>query len=727
MIITKLEIENFMCYAGYNCFEFKEGLNIIIGDNGYGKSKLYDAFYWVLYDECFDTNKKAFVKTNFLKSSIVSDKAKHECEVDSKVVTSVKITFYNPEKDNEFTLERKYSIAKLEDGWREGAYSDLTIWKKELSYLNSNLVTDEAEKDRIRKTILPDNIKPYMWFQGEQVESIIDFNKEDTLNQAINILSNITKFDSIKEIAKLAAKAAKNEYQKEAKRLSTDKKASDDLEKQRERAEGRLNHFIEEEQEAQRNLLQAEEKFERLLNKMEDAQKIKSLESERRQIQYQLEEQKKHQSEGQVSFHGKLFKNRWVLKGTEHLFEKYSEKFSEYETNKLQKQAEIKARAKAEGELIKKLQTRLPIDVPEPIYVERMLKEERCLVCDREALKDSEAWNKIKELIDRPQEKVKQEDDVPSKHNFQAEFRKLYQTGVALSYRVKGIDEDLTNTLFAMQNVRTKIKELNKQYEHIDSEIQRALNDSSIKVKDADDILNEIAINDKYRTKYRDELMSIRYSIATSKKEIEEIDKKLKDLVVGAMSQKLVEKLSVLEDFELVTSSTRDRVFNELIQKLEEEANKHYSSMTEGNLSVRGQIRLRKTNINYMPELVNADGNVLPHLNTGNIILIKLATIMAIISARQGSRATDLYTLITDAPMSVFGEDYTIGFCKTVSKVYKQSIIMSKEFYKNEKLRKELLESEEIHLGKVYLIMPTIDEHERTSRNSLATKLQPLA
>ena len=56
MILQSIELNNFMCYSGYNKFEFTEGINVIIGDNGYGKSKLFDAFYWVMYNECFDTS-----------------------------------------------------------------------------------------------------------------------------------------------------------------------------------------------------------------------------------------------------------------------------------------------------------------------------------------------------------------------------------------------------------------------------------------------------------------------------------------------------------------------------------------------------------------------------------------------------------------------------------------------------------------------------------------------
>lgn len=158
MIIEKIELENFMCYAGNSSMEFTEGINVIIGDNGYGKSKLYDAFYWVMYDQVFVPEKKEFQNTRAVKSKIISDKAKANAK-DGKVSASVSITFHNLEKDSMFILERKYTANIIDGKLIETNDSEFTVMKKELSYLNAKMVTDEDEKRRIVANILPPQIK----------------------------------------------------------------------------------------------------------------------------------------------------------------------------------------------------------------------------------------------------------------------------------------------------------------------------------------------------------------------------------------------------------------------------------------------------------------------------------------------------------------------------------------------------------------------------------------
>jgi len=728
MILTSIELNNFMCYAGFNRFDFKEGINVIIGDNGYGKSKLFDAFYWVMYDQCFNTSQKAFRNTSQLKKLIVSDKAIAETD-QGPIMASVILTFHNTDKDSIYILERRYQVRKVGDSVMEDTESEEIVSHKEMSILNARVVTDPVKIESIKKLILPDNIKPYMWFQGEQVESIIDFNKHDTLTQAINVLSNITRFDNIIEIADSLKESSTKELNRKQRDLSKDRGESERLELDRQQILNQIKQLEIQELQVKDNLAKAEERSETLLNKQAEATKIRELEERRKSIERNLTEVQFEFNSEQVNLHKRMFTNKWVLKGTDGLFEEYSQLYNDFELKKLQKQADLKAKIKAENEMVKEMQTRLPIDVPEPIHVQTMLNAERCLVCDREAPKDSPAWLKMKELLDRSQMKLKKlEDEDQPLQNFSPDLKKLYQNGLGLSHVISRIDEDISGTFKRLQRLSTKRKSLADDLKNVEQEVNALIADTALNVSDATNLLNEYSAQNELTRRSITEVNNLEHLISRKKEGLDAINKKLSDLVVGEVPAYLNEKVKVLDEFHKVAHSTRKRVFNKLVQMLETEANKHYLEMIQGNLSARGVIRLKELSNgkNYMPELVDEQGNVLLQLNTGNIILIKLATIMAIISARQGSRDTELYTLITDAPMSVFGEDYTIGFCKTVSKVYKQSIIMSKEFYRNEDLRKKLLQDVDITLGKVYLITPSIAENERTNRNSLSTNIKAL-
>lgn len=728
MILKSIELNNFMCYAGTNRFDFTEGINVIIGDNGYGKSKLYDAFYWVMYNECFDTSKKEFVQTKLLKRQIISDKTIKEQE-DGIITASVILTFHNIERDSVFILERRYSVNKSDDIIKEDQDSEEIVWSKDLSFLNAREVNDKEEIKRIKNNILPDNIKSYMWFQGEQVESIIDFNKSDTLTQAINVLSNITRFDNIIGIAEGLKESSTKEFNKKQRDLSSNKGESERLELDRQNLLDRIKGLELQDIQIKDNLATAEEKSEMLLNKLSDAKNIREIEAKRNSIEKNLKEVQEEYDEEQINLHKRMFTNKWVLKGTESLFEEYSKLYNQFEHKKIQNEAQIQAKLDSENALMIELQARLPIDVPEPIHVEYMLSIERCLVCDREAPKDSEPWLKMKELIDRSQMKIKTlEDEEKSVHNFSGDLKKLYHNGLGLSHNIKNIDDDIVSTYKRVRRLDKRRKSLTEELSKIESEKNSLIVDAALNVNQANNLLNEYKAQDELKIRSINEVNSNANIIARRKEDLTKIEADLNKLVIGEIPAYLLEKVKVINEFHQIAHSTRKRIFGKLVQSLENEANKHYLEMTQGNMASRGIIKLKELSNgkNYMPELVDEHGNVLLQLNTSNIILIKLATIMAIISARQGSRDTDLYTLITDAPTSVFGEDYTIGFCKTVSRVYRQSIIMSKEFYKNIALREQLLTDSEIKLGKVYLITPSIPENTRSNRNSLSTNIEKL-
>lgn len=727
MIIESIELNNFMCYYGHNKFDFTEGMNVIIGDTGYGKSKLYDGFYWAMYDQCFDTHDKKWMPTSHFGHSIISDKALFETK-DGRITTSVIVTFKNLDKDSVYIVERKLTATRSEDEIKVDPKSEEIIIKKDLSYLNGHEVTNPNEKESIKAKILPDNIKPYMWFQGEQVESIIDFGESDSLTSAINVLSNITRFDKIREWSESWNLGTQNQYMRKARSLSKDKKKSEELEIERERLEKEIKRLNVKRQEQEDNLGTAQVRANDLLNKLEDANKIKELNRDIENLQRSLDQTLADENAKRIDFHKKLLNRKWILKGTEDLIDKFIKKYKDYQDARLDKLAELKAKAKVDNEILKRIQTRLPINVPQPMYIEKMLEEEKCLVCDREAPKGEDAWNKIKELLDTSKEKspTVSEDDV-APNNFSLEFDQLANNAYAMQQLIKRIDEDINSALQEIAKIESRKQGYSKDVEKKKLLIANLISESGLSADEASRITNEYQTQNDFAQQFSGNLERTKLQIEIKVKELKRIEAELNDLVSGDMPETLIEKKDVFEAFQNIASSTRDRVFRKLVGQLEDEANKHYKNMMQENLSAQGIIKLVESSKgNYMPRLVDESGNILRQLNTSNIILIKLATIMSIISARQGSRDTDLYTLITDAPMSVFGEDYTLGFCKTVSNVYRQSIIMSKEFYSNQELRRTLMNDTEIKLGKVYMITPSIPEKERTNRNSLETKIEKL-
>lgn len=59
MIIKEVELENFQCYYGRKIFKFEKGMNIILGANAHGKSKLFDGINWLLNGE--DHNREQLI------------------------------------------------------------------------------------------------------------------------------------------------------------------------------------------------------------------------------------------------------------------------------------------------------------------------------------------------------------------------------------------------------------------------------------------------------------------------------------------------------------------------------------------------------------------------------------------------------------------------------------------------------------------------------------------
>ena len=725
MVINSINLTNFQCYFGEVKFEFKEGLNVVIGDNGAGKSKLYDAFYWVLYDQVFDSLNREFKKTNQVKGNLVSDKAKALCEPGRMVKAEVEMVVYNPKREIEYTLTRSYTVSKNESGaLRQDPESSFSILETD-KFNISRPIVNQSEIASLLKGILPDDVKPYMWFQGEQVDSLIDFKNNSTLTNAINVLSDIREFDFFEEVSKRAFEAAEKEYHRELKKVSSNSRKNEELENQKLIVQRDLARLEIEKKEVADNLTYAIERKDKLLNRFDDAQRIKELNSKEANLKDRLKEIDDRLLKMKAGINKSLISRNWILKGASFLVELFAEKYDQYIQTRNRQEAEFSAKQMVLDELYKDF--RLPVDVPEPIFVQQMLEKERCLVCDREAPHGSSAYQKILELLDRSKaHRQKPKPEAITKHDFSKEFKILYQNGLNLQGMINHADHEIRTAIGDILELENKYKATKNELEGVKKEIMEALNASSVSSIDSSiDIVNEFQSQHQAIVGFERKLERLKYDAEEKEKEVKKIVDELKGLSTGKISLILEEKVKILEDFRAIAKSTRERVFNRLITQLEEEANKHFYNMTAENRSVRGRIKLEKqANGNYMPRNLDIEGRMLTSINDSNIILIKLAVIMAIISAKKSSPAADLYPLISDAPTSKFGDNYAIGFCRVASQVYSQSIVISKDFYQKPNLQQRLFSEVNEQLGNVYLIEPSISEEaQREHRDELEVRL----
>jgi DNA sulfur modification protein DndD len=713
---------------GDNKFDFKEGLNVVIGDNGSGKSRLYDAFYWVLYDSVFNSTTRDFEKTSHVSVNLISDKAKAEAQVGDYIVVKVELVIEEPIRDskmvNSYLLKRSIGFEKIKN---TDDYNDKSAWKMDgnsiteiehKDIINFKPMSDPLAFEKISNKLLPRDMEPYLWFQGEQVDSLIDFKEEESLKKAIDILSGINIFDAYIEIAKKVSNQANDAYKKEERdKLKKDEAAQESINKKEQ-----LEKLIDKEEndliQIQHNLDIAQQHKEELLGKIEDAKELERLKSAINVANSNITRVKNELATARKNFNNNLFEKKWLLRNAGEYTIAFEKKLKTYN----EKREELKLSHKLEQQQIEANKHRLPENVPNRQYLEEMLEEKKCFLCNRTFNDGDSAEHYLKDLLEKTKNKKVKYTDFLSQ-DLNRNLQELYSNAYNLNaYHIPNVDDSIKKEIEKLEVLEEKLAGKIEDLKKLESELNHLLAIGSLSETESLNIVRSFRESDSSNTKFLVNKHQIETRLKQYKEQLQSVNEKLKQYLGKGTKLDTLEKKEVLDDFLNVALSTRNLVYEEQVKRIEKLANNYFHQMTKENKSIQGDIILEKIGRCYMPKNVDSNGVELTLINDSNIILIKLATIMAIVTAKGG---TENHPLISDAPTSKFSDNYTLGFCQTISEVFKQSIIISYDFYHNVKLRERLLK-EVNGLGAVILIEPTQPENERMNRTKLSTKITTL-
>ena len=210
MIIKNITIENFQSYYKSQTMDFSRGLNLVIGNGGKGKSKLFNAFYWVLFGKiyitgigwCTTDNLPQSAKFAMQRYEFINKRALYKANINEEITASVQIELED-DKGTNYIIERSVCALRLdEDNWDSDKAWQIRPNVLKVSFdsvTGTRVLNDLLAEDKIAE-LFPDGIRNYIWFQGESLESLINFRNKETLKAAVKHISYFPYYEKLSEI-----------------------------------------------------------------------------------------------------------------------------------------------------------------------------------------------------------------------------------------------------------------------------------------------------------------------------------------------------------------------------------------------------------------------------------------------------------------------------------------------------------------------------------------------
>ncbi len=655
--IKSISFQNFYNYYGSyeeNTYTFKEGINIINADNNMGKSKFFNGFLWVLDDRVYDSDDKRYYPvddSSFYK--MMSRKASHEnIDLDMGVVVVY-------ESDGVIYKVIKQVHCKKED--ERWLFSPSTMVMRTVDNEDLPIYDQQDQKEAIRK-LIPTEMEKYALLQGESMERLVDLSTLNGLENTIIALADINNLISMCDFASELVKQAKKGYSDEEKRnmgVSAEiielRKKRDDLEQWIDDAKIKITL-------AQKELSQAKEREQQFESEYFSSKKRVQLRQEFDAECKTLENLKKQKEEQELSITSRLFDENcpWILMGLE-------EETGRFDANRIELTKKITAK-----EISQNSEILLPDDSPDTPSLKRMLEHEWCEVCNRKAEKNTEPWLHIKKVMERPRKEMR------TSESFMQFYSSLQNSTGRYETTIPDIQKSFENYMNNIFDLDERIDSQESVVEAKENEMTLVGSENNSETEDRM-ILNGYNQAKQIITDKTNEIEKwtgkIKIWDGSLTKAQQELDKKQGTAPIKK-AKELYDKMQIVKS---IFDATKERIFKEIVDNLQNTANEMYRNLTKGNQTLGGTLTFeRHDDGTVRVSVIDSQGEELFGNGTGFQRMKQLAIVMSIISSKVGNKSFE-YPFISDAPFSEFSWNFMSNFFEIAPIVFRQSIIMIKD------------------------------------------------
>lgn len=685
MIIKSIIIKNFRSYYGENHFEFSNGLTLVIGDNGDGKTTFFEALQWL-----FST----MLENNSIDNA--SEMRKSKLEIGESDEVYVGMTF---EHDGEKRIEKSFSFERTdEESFR---CSKITFRGYEETDHGREVVNGKHLMERCFDAF----IRRFSMFKGESTLNV--FQNTTALKELVDKFSDVHKFDELVKLTTSFEEKSNTAYLKECrsdKKISAEAKA---LDSQLTRISDDIVNKKNDIKEKQESILVFSTKLEDLAQNQDTAEKLHEI--NQRITNLTEKANKLRASLSMVDKQTALLDRQWILCAFPSILTEFKKKSQMLSKEKrIQEKAFLEQQAKKKGkmEAYDEVRSLLANGVPElPWYLpneqtmQEMINDHVCKVCGSPAPEGSPAYefmvsklNEYKKHVDEKLRleaaKAEIEQEQLFTGNFVEEIHNLsIRLGGSTEAGVAQIATDICDRLSLEERLRQDLKAVLEKIQDSEDDKARLLIQSGnvpeeLLQKDFQDIKG--MFEQKGRAEQR--LAVLQLELEELKKQEAEIRSKFEELNPQNSLVKVYRDVHrVFEEIATAFKNAKKENLRRFLAALEDCANEYLAKLSATDF--HGEIRLRQTVEDSTEiKLFSSNGTEIKKPSGSQETVMYMSVLFAI-SDFTDQKRDENYPLIFDAATSSFGDSKEEEFYNVIDKLNKQCIIVTKDFITKGKLR----------------------------------------
>ena len=399
MIIKDIIIKNFRSYYGENKFTFSNGLTLIIGDNGDGKTTFFEALQWL-----FET----MVERNTIDNA--SEMRKSKLEIGESDEVYVAMTF---DHDGEKSIEKSYVFERTS----ENTYSTSKVTFR--GYENTNAGRQLVDGKVLMNRCFDAFIRRFSMFKGESTLNV--FQDKTALKQLVDKFSDVKKFDDLVNLSAVFEEKSNSAYLKECRSDKKISNAAKTLESQLQRIATDIFNKKKDIKEKQDSISLYSTKLDELAQNQETTEKYNEVSERIKTLNEKAT--KLRASLSSVDKNTALLDKQWILCAFPSILAEFKKKSQQLSKEKrVQDKEFVEQRAKDKGKLEAFNEVRglladgvpeLPWYLPNEETMQEMINDHVCKVCGSPAPVGSPAYNfmvnKLNEYKKHVDEKLKLE------------------------------------------------------------------------------------------------------------------------------------------------------------------------------------------------------------------------------------------------------------------------------------------------------------------------------